>query len=103
VFNWLMNISACHLRFFKILDAQNINRQDLLYRAPLQPYLTWYGLIFNALILITSGFTVFFDWSTSAFFSSYISLILWIVLYIEHKLIYRTKFVPLSETDLKMR
>lgn len=114
VFNWLMNISAtgalvtwtlisvCHLRFFKIMEAQGINRQDLLYRAPLQPYLTWYGLIFNALILITSGFTVFFDWSTSEFFSSYISLILWIVLYIGHKIIYRTKLIPLSEADVKL-
>ena len=88
VFNWLLNISstsaivtwalinACHMRFLKIIRAQAIDRNGLPYRAPLQPYLSWYGLFFNSLIVITSGFTVFIKWDTSNFFSCYISLML---------------------------
>ncbi|KAH8176577.1 amino acid permease domain-containing protein [Sarocladium implicatum] len=112
VFDWFMNIVAvagfiswalinlCHIRFMKALKAQNIPRENLSYTAPLQPYLSWYGLIFSILILMTNGFTVFIDWSTSDFFACYVSVLLFIVLYVGHKLFYRTKVVPLAEVDL---
>lgn len=112
VFNWLLNISAtaafviwalisvCHLRFQSILKAQHIDRNELPYLAPFQPYLTWYGLFFNFLILITNGFTVFLDWNTSDFFSCYISLMLFVFLYIGHKIFYRTKIIPTTEADV---
>ena len=103
VFNWLLNITAvagfitwsliniCHLRFMKVLAANGKPRSELPYIAPFQPYLSWFGLFFNVLILITSGFTVFMDWNTSNFFASYISVILFVALYVGHKLVYRTK------------
>ncbi|KAK8011998.1 hypothetical protein PG989_000258 [Apiospora arundinis] len=67
VFNWLLNITAiagfitwpcicvCHLRFMKALAAKGISRQTLPYRASLQPYLTYFGLFFCILILLTKG------------------------------------------------
>lgn len=112
VFNWLLNVSAtscfvawilisvCHVRFQNILEAQNIDRQELPYIAPFQPYLSWYGGSMITLILITNGFTVFFDWNTADFFSCYISLILFVALYAGHKLVCRTKVVPIMEVDL---
>ncbi|KAF7559146.1 hypothetical protein G7046_g5011 [Stylonectria norvegica] len=112
VFNWLLNISAtatfvtwtiisiCHLRFVKIMEVQGVDRNVLPYHAPWQPYLTWYGMFFNALILITNGFTAFIEWSTSDFFACYISLILFVVLYLGHKILYRTKIVLLAEADI---
>ena len=39
-------------------------------------------------------------WSTSSFFVAYVSLLLFAVLYIGHKLVYRTKFVKAIEADL---
>ena len=112
VFDWLLNIVAvagfvswalicvCHLRFMKALAHKGIPRSTLPYAAPLQPYLSCFGLFFTVLIVLTSGFTVFMDWSTSDFFACYISVILFVVLYVGHKLIYRTKVVPLAEVDL---
>jgi amino acid transporter len=112
VFNWFLNIVAvagfiswaliglCHVRFMKALKAQGISRESLPYKAPFQPYLSYYGIFFSILILITSGFTVFIDWNTSDFFACYISVILFLVLYIGHKLIFRTKIVPLAQVDL---
>lgn len=112
VFNWLLNISstscfitwilinACHIRFQKIMRAQNIPRSELPYLAPLQPYLSWYGLTFVSLITLTCGFTVFIEWNTGDFFSNYISLMLFVSLYVGHKLICRTKVVPMNEVDL---
>lgn len=111
-FDWFMNItsiagfitwsciSICHLRFMKAAKFQGIPRSQLPYRAPIEPYLAWYGLFFCVLILLTNGFTVFIEWNTSDFFTAYISLILFVVLYAGHKLIYRTKFVALADVDL---
>ncbi|KAK2472351.1 hypothetical protein H9L39_16231 [Fusarium oxysporum f. sp. albedinis] len=112
VFNWFLSItsvagfiawaiiSLCHIRFMKALSLQGISRSELPYVAPLQPYLSWYGLFFSVLIIITSGFQVFIEWDTSSFFTAYISLILFIVMFVGHKLIFRTKLVPLSEMDI---
>ncbi|KAH6886248.1 amino acid permease/ SLC12A domain-containing protein [Thelonectria olida] len=113
VFQWLLNIvsvagfiswaiiNVCHIRFMQALSAQGMSRDQLPYAAPLQPYLSYYGLFFNVVIVLTSGFEVFINWDTSKFFTSYISLILFIVLVVGHKLVYRTKLVSLTDADLK--
>ncbi|KAH7311361.1 arginine permease [Stachybotrys elegans] len=112
VFNWLLNIVAvsgliswalicvCHLRFMKALRIKGIERSSLSYAAPFQPYLSWIGLFFSVLITLTSGFKVFINWNTSDFFASYISVILFVVLWVGHKVVYRTKIVPIDQVDL---
>ncbi|KAI0176505.1 amino acid permease/ SLC12A domain-containing protein [Hypoxylon sp. FL1284] len=112
VFDWLLNITAiagfitwacisvCHLRFMKALKARGIPRAELPYAAPLQPYLTWFGLFFCVLILLTNGFTVFIEWKTSDFFAAYVSLILFLVLLVGHKLVYRSWPVKIADVDL---
>lgn len=112
VFDWLLNITAvagliswaltcvCHLRFMRALSYRGIKRSALAYAAPMQPYLSWIGLFFTVLITLTSGFQSFIEWNTSDFFASYISVILFVVLFVGHKLFFRTKIVPLSEIDL---
>jgi amino acid transporter len=52
------------------------------------------------LIIITSGFEVFIEWDTSKFFTNYISLILFLAMVVGHKLLFKTKTVPLDEMDL---
>ncbi|KAI0154903.1 arginine transporter [Xylariaceae sp. FL1272] len=113
VFTWLLNIasiagfigwatiSVCHLRFMNALRFHGILRDCLVMKAPLQPWLTIYGLFFCILIVLTSGFTVFIEWSTSGFFAAYISLILFVVLFAGHKLIFRTKPIDIQNIDLR--
>ncbi|KAJ6107672.1 Arginine permease CAN1 [Penicillium sp. IBT 18751x] len=113
VFTWLMQISgvagfitwsslnACHLAFMRALKARNISRDVLPYKAVLQPFLSWYGLFFNVLIIITQGFTAFIGgFQVQNFFMDYLSLILFVVLYIGHKAWYRDPFVGPLEADL---
>lgn len=112
VFEWLLNITAVaglitwscinlsHVMFMRAMTAQNIPRSTLPYIAPLQPYLAYYGLIFNVLITLTQGFTVFIVWDVTDFFINYISLLLFIVLYIGHKLIFRSGVVNPKQADL---
>ena len=66
-----------------------------------QPYFAWFGLIMSVVIIFTQGFTAFIPWNTTNFFAAYISLFLFVILYIGHKLIAQTKFVNPEEADLK--
>lgn len=112
VFNWFVNISglagfiawACinysHIAFMRACAAQGIARNDLPYKSFWQPWFSWYGLFFNVLIIITQGFTAFIPWSTEDFFINYISLILFVVLYVGHKIFYRQPLVKPAEADL---
>ncbi|KAJ5398053.1 Arginine permease CAN1 [Penicillium cosmopolitanum] len=113
VFNWLLNISAvagfiawatlnmCHIAFMRALKARKISRDVLPYKAPLQPYLAWYGLFVNILIIFTQGFTAWIpSFSVENFFVAYISVILFAVLWIGHKLIFRDAFVSPLQADL---
>ncbi|OJJ44859.1 hypothetical protein ASPZODRAFT_70786 [Penicilliopsis zonata CBS 506.65] len=113
VFNWLLNIAgvagfitwsslnACHIAFMRALKARDMSRDLLPYKAMWQPYLAYYGLIFNILIIFTQGFTAWIPtFSVSDFFVAYISLILFAVLYIGHKIVYRDPFVKPLEADL---
>jgi amino acid transporter len=112
VFNWLLNITAvagfitwacingCHIAFMRALAARGQSRDSLPYKAPFQPWLSYYGLFFNVLIILTQGFTAFMPWSTENFFIAYISLILFAVLWIGHKAVTRSKFVKPEEADL---
>jgi yeast amino acid transporter len=112
VFDWFLNITAVagfiawscingsHLCFMRALKAQGFNRNDLPYKAFWQPWFSIYGLFFNVLIILTQGFTSFMPWNTSDFFVAYVSLILFAVLYIGHKLVFRQPFVKPHEADL---
>ena len=84
----------------KALRAQGISRDDLPYKAFWQPFFSWYGVIFNIIIILTQGFTAFMPWNTSNFFVAYISLILFAVLYLGHKAIFRQPFVRAEEADI---
>ncbi|KAK4553235.1 lysine permease [Recurvomyces mirabilis] len=112
VFNWFVNITGVagfiswtcigisHIAFMRALKARDVSRDTLPYKAMGQPWFTWYGIIFNVIIILTQGFTSFMPWDTKSFFVAYISLILFAILYGGHKAIYRTSFVKPIEADL---
>ncbi|KAK3709607.1 lysine permease [Vermiconidia calcicola] len=112
VFDWFLNISAvagfiawtciniAHICFMRALRARGQSRDTLPYKAFWQPWFSWYGIFFNVLIILTQGFTSFMPWNTTDFFVAYISLMLFAVLYIGHKVILRQPFVRPAEADL---
>ncbi|OJJ42612.1 hypothetical protein ASPZODRAFT_76554 [Penicilliopsis zonata CBS 506.65] len=115
VFNWLVNISGVagfitwasingfHLAFMRALRARDISRDTLPYRAVWQPWLAWYGLFFNVLIIFTQGFTCFIPtFNVSDFWVAYICPLLFVILYLGHKLVYRTTFISPLQADLDM-
>ncbi|KAH8809416.1 putative arginine transporter [Xylogone sp. PMI_703] len=112
VFNWFLNITAvagfitwacingCHIAFMRALAVRNISRDTLPYKALWQPYFSYYGLFFNVLIILTQGFTAFIPWDTTNFFIAYVSLLLFVVLYVGHKAIMRPRFVKAIDADI---
>jgi amino acid transporter len=112
VFDWFMNIAGvagficwasinlCHIQFMRALKARNISRDTLPYKSMWQPVFAWYGLFFNVLIITTQGFTAFIPWDVEGFFIAYVSVILFAVLYVGHKLIMKTSFVKTGEADI---
>lgn len=112
IFNWFINITGVagfiawtcigisHIAFMRALKAQGISRDTLPYKAMWQPWFSWYGIFFNVLIILTQGFTSFIPWNTSDFFVAYTSVILFVVLYLGHKLITRSSFVRPEDVDL---
>jgi len=111
-FEWLINISGVagfitwtcinisHIAFMRALAARGVSRDTLPYKAMWQPFFSWYGVVFNLIIILTQGFTSFMPWDTTNFFVAYISVILFVVMYVLHKLWYRTKFVNSIDADL---
>ena len=78
-------------------------QERLPFRAPLQPYASYVGILFFSTLGITNGFPVFFpsNWSVANFFASYITIPVFVVLYFGHKLWFRTPWVlPTIELDV---
>lgn len=114
-FNWLYNLSAItglitwwailvsYLRFYYGLKKQGRfhERATFPYRAPLQPWLSWYGLFFFTIIILLNGYTVFLkdNWNTSSFFAAYITLPIFVGCWVGWKLVKKTRWIPLDEID----
>lgn len=105
VFTWFSNISTVsgfiawivvmitYLRFRKALVLQGL-LDTLPFKTRLQPYLTYFVLSIISLLTITNGFQVFFpqNWSASNFLAAYITIPIFVVLYLGHKLWFRTSW-----------
>ena len=104
-FAWLLNLSTvagliawatlcfCYIRFHKALKVQNVSRDTLPWKGPLQPFTAWYGFIGSIIITLVSGFPVFLkgNWNTSSFVASYVGIPIFIVPIIGWKLWHGTK------------
>lgn len=58
------------LRFDNAMKKQGLKREEFLpYRSWAQPYAAWFALIVSTIILILSGYTLFYPgrWSTVDF------------------------------------
>ncbi|KAK1085606.1 hypothetical protein LTR48_004379 [Friedmanniomyces endolithicus] len=99
VFIWFSNISTIsgfiawivamitYLRFRKAMQCKEL-LHTLPYRTPLRPYATYFVLGLVTILTLTNGFPVFFpaNWNISDFMAGYITLPIFFVLYLGHKI-----------------
>ncbi|VDC06581.1 unnamed protein product [Peniophora sp. CBMAI 1063] len=95
-----MCISYSHIRFMKALKVQGISRDTLPYKAPWQPYGSWFALVSTAIITLFKGFDTFMPFVTGTFVTAYIGLPTFVVFWAGYKLFYRTKVIPSEQVDL---
>ncbi|KIY49348.1 hypothetical protein FISHEDRAFT_41204 [Fistulina hepatica ATCC 64428] len=100
--HWII-ICLVYLRFYYGLKAQGIDRSELPWAAPFQPYAAWTGTIAFSIILLTSGYAVFIHghWDTETFFSSYFNLPLIFALYFGYKFTCKTSIVKYEDMPLR--
>jgi amino acid transporter len=98
-FTWLANISTIsgfiawivvmvtYLRFRSAMQYQNM-LHVLPYKTALQPYATYFILTVVIILTLTNGFQVFFpqNWNVSDFLAAYITLPIFLALYLGHKI-----------------
>lgn len=70
---WLC-IGVTYIRFYRGIVAQGIDRNEFAFKAPLQPYLTYYSVLMISLILFFANFSVFVNgnWDTADFLTTYL-------------------------------
>jgi amino acid transporter len=110
VFGWFSNVSTIsgfiawivimvtYLRFRAALTVQGL-LHTLPFRTVAQPYATWATLAIVILLTLTNGFQVFSPsrWNYQDFLAAYITIPAFLLLYLGHKLWFRTPFAKKAE------
>ena len=114
VFTWFMNISTIsgyiawivvlimYIRFRKAMIYNNM-LETLPYKTPLQPYASWAVLFLVSLLTLTNGFQTIIprNFNVSDFLAAYITIPIFLVFYLGHKMWFRTRFaIPIPEIDV---
>ncbi|KAF9559138.1 dicarboxylic amino acid permease [Agrocybe pediades] len=112
VFTWFVNlvstfgaitwmcISYSHIKFMKALKAQGRSRDDLPYKAPFQPWGSWFALIATLIITFFKGFDTFMPFKTDTFITSYIAIPVFFLLWGYYKLRHKTTVIAAKDVDL---
>ena len=130
VFGWFVNITTIagligwlviegtYLRFYYALKAQGISRDrkltfapfaeimlmfsGLAYKSPMQPYLAWVTGGALVLVILFSGYSVFFPgrWSVGTFLTYYIDIAIFILLWVAGFCYARSGIIALQDVDL---
>ncbi|GAA5859297.1 hypothetical protein JCM8547_001971 [Rhodosporidiobolus lusitaniae] len=112
-FNYLSNLSSItglitwasinfsFIRFYYGCKKHGIDRNEHPFKAPFQPWASIFGFIVIVLVIFFNGYSVFLDgnWDTADFIISYITLVIFALLWVGWKLFKRTKFVRLESMD----
>ncbi|KAF9038572.1 general APC amino acid permease [Panaeolus papilionaceus] len=111
VFNWFVNLSTTggftswfimnvtYLRFRKGMIAQGYDMTKNAYHNRFQPYVSIWGAGWTMFFILVNGFQVFFSFNASGFFTAYINIPFFFILYFGYKFIKRTKFWKPLEMD----
>jgi len=96
---WI-SILASHVGFMRGMKAQGLSRDTLPYKAPFQPYLTYFALFFTCALTFFKGFDSFMPFAYKTFITHYIGIPVYVFGYLGYKLIRKTKAVKMHEMDL---
>ncbi|KRL96907.1 amino acid permease [Liquorilactobacillus satsumensis] len=96
---WL-GIAFAHYRFRRAFKKQGKSLSQLRYRAKLFPFGPLLSLVLCILVIVGQDLKSFANWDWQAIGVSYMSIPLFVILYLFYKIKYHTKLIPLEEVDL---
>lgn len=100
LFTWV-SINIAYIRFYYACKAQGIDRNTMIFKSPLQPYLAYIAAVFFSLIILFNGFdSIAGGFDYSAFITDYIGVPIYFGLYLFWRLFKRTHFRSSAEADL---
>ncbi|KAJ4264230.1 hypothetical protein NW762_005424 [Fusarium torreyae] len=99
LFTWF-SVSLIYFRFHSALKTQGIDRSSLVFKAPLQPYLAYFSMIYFGIIIVFSGFWNFTPWHVNSFVTTYIGIPLIGTLFCLWKFFEKTEWLSSAEADL---
>lgn len=100
VFNWFVNLTntsgfiswaCCTVIYFRFRKAARAQGAELPYRSRLQPWGAYIAMTGSLFLVLANGFTVLFPskWSVSSFFTAYIGIPAFALLYVTHRIVFR--------------
>ena len=99
---WL-GIALSHLRFRRAWLAQGRRLEDLKFRSHFYPFGPWLAVFLFLVVLFGANIGVFqqpvFSWFD--FLTSYAMIPVFLALYLGHKLVHRTRVVPLAQCNFE--
>lgn len=113
VFNWLLNMSGMcgfivwlgiaisHYRFRKGYLAQGYQLEGLAYRAKFFPFAPWFAFILCSIVVLGQNHQAVLDGEWLAVLSTYIGILLFLVIWLGYKWKYKTKLVSYQEMDVQ--
>jgi yeast amino acid transporter len=84
----------------KALKHHGISRDSLPYKAPFQPWGSWFAFVATAIITFFKGFDAFIPFKADTFVTNYVGLPIFFFLWLGYKIYYKTKMIPAHEVDL---
>jgi yeast amino acid transporter len=74
------------------------------YASFVQPWGTYWALGWFSFLLLINGFTVFFPsrWDVADFFTAYVSILIFVVLYFGHRIVFRYDKWAWSPTEVDL-
>ncbi|TFK76493.1 dicarbixylic amino acid permease [Pluteus cervinus] len=112
VFTWFVNLVSTfgaltwlailwsHLSFMKGLKAHGMSRDNLPYKAPFQPWGSWFAFVSTLIITIFKGFDTFMPFTVDTFITNYIGVAMFIIMWFGYKFYYKTKALKPEDIDL---
>lgn len=111
VFNWFVNLSTTsgftgwlvmnvsYVFFRRGLLAQGFDPKQNAYHNAWQPYVSYWGIFWTTFFILVTGFQVFWSFNASDFFTAYVNIPIFFVLYFGWKITKKTKIWKLHEMD----
>ena len=113
VFNWLLNMSGMcgfivwlgiaisHYRFRKGYLTQGYQLEGLAYRAKFFPFAPWFAFVLCSIVVLGQNYQAVLDGEWLAVLSTYIGILLFLMIWLGYKWKYKTKLVSYQEMDVR--